>query len=102
KSGKKQDIVNIYKSIGIPVNEKSTSSDWVSVSQTHSSVNIQNANLKASIVPDVIGMGLRDALFLLGNCGLQVKPIGKGVIKSQSIPAGNRAVNGQTIYILLS
>jgi len=47
-------------------------------------------------------MGLRDALFLLGNCGLQVKPIGKGVIKSQSIPAGNRAVNGQTIYILLS
>lgn len=102
KSGKRQDIVSIYKSIGIPVKENTTSSDWVSVSQTNNSVNILNANLKANLVPNVIGMGLRDALFLLGNCGLQVKPIGKGTVKTQSVPAGNKAVNGQTIYILLS
>ncbi len=102
KNGKKKDIVNVYNSMGLPIKENSTSSEWVSVLQTNNNVIIQNANVNASLVPNVVGMGLRDALFLLGNCGLQVKPIGKGVIKSQSIPAGNKVVNGQTIYIALS
>ncbi len=102
KNGMKKDIVNVFNLIGFPIKENSTSADWVSVVHTNSNVIIKSANIKSNIVPNVIGMGLRDALFLLGNCGLQVKPIGRGVIKLQSIPAGNKAVNGQTIFLELS
>ncbi|WP_118973460.1 penicillin-binding protein [Taibaiella koreensis] len=53
------------------------------------------------IVPDVNGMGLRDALFLLENSGLQVSISGNGKVVSQSVPAGNRIVKGQKIHIQL-
>lgn len=41
-----------------------------------------------SCVPNVIGMGLNDALYLLENCGLAVEIVGYGKVKSQSISAG--------------
>ncbi|WP_118950684.1 penicillin-binding protein [Taibaiella helva] len=53
------------------------------------------------IVPDVSGMGLRDALFLLESSGLQVSTSGNGKVVSQSLPAGNRIVKGQKIHIQL-
>jgi cell division protein FtsI (penicillin-binding protein 3) len=40
------------------------------------------------IVPDVSGMGLDDALFLLEKCGLTVKVSGYGKVVEQSIEPG--------------
>lgn len=53
------------------------------------------------IVPDVSGMGLRDALFLLESSGLQVSISGNGKVVAQSLPAGNRVVKGQKIHLQL-
>jgi hypothetical protein len=46
------------------------------------------------IVPDVSGMGARDAVFVLENCGLRVKLHGRGKVKHQSYPAGKAAMKG--------
>ena len=52
-------------------------------------------------VPNVLGMGLRDALFLLENRGMRVEINGKyGRVKQQSIKPGTKA-NGQKIWIRL-
>jgi cell division protein FtsI (penicillin-binding protein 3) len=40
------------------------------------------------IVPDVSGMTLRDALYVLENKGLRVNYSGKGRVRSQSLSAG--------------
>ena len=40
-------------------------------------------------VPDVVGMGLNDALYLLENCGLKVEVVGHGKVKKQSLSAGS-------------
>lgn len=53
-------------------------------------------------VPNVVGMGLRDALYLLESQGLQVKPVGRGAVKKQSIQPGTRLQRGQQITIELS
>jgi cell division protein FtsI (penicillin-binding protein 3) len=53
-------------------------------------------------VPNVLGMGLRDALYLLESQGLQVKPVGRGAVKKQSIQPGTRLQRGQQIIIELS
>ncbi|MBP5771769.1 MAG: transpeptidase family protein [Bacteroidaceae bacterium] len=53
------------------------------------------------IVPDVSGLGVRDAVGLLESCGLKVRVSGQGRVKSQSIPAGSQAVKDQTITIEL-
>jgi cell division protein FtsI (penicillin-binding protein 3) len=101
KNGNKQDVENIYKTLGIAARTTAITSDWVMVTGNEKGIILKNTSIKPNQVPNVIGMGLRDALFLLENCGLQVKPIGKGTIKSQSIPAGTKSTNGQTIFIQL-
>lgn len=52
-------------------------------------------------VPDVRGMGARDAVYLLENAGVKVKVAGAGKVKSQSIPPGSKA-RGQTVLIYLN
>ena len=54
-----------------------------------------------NMVPDVNGMGLRDALYILENTGMQVTISGNGKVVSQSVPAGNRVIKGQRIHIQL-
>jgi cell division protein FtsI (penicillin-binding protein 3) len=50
-------------------------------------------------VPDVIGMGARDAVYELQKRGLNVRLVGRGRVKSQNIPAGSVAERGKTITI---
>jgi cell division protein FtsI (penicillin-binding protein 3) len=54
-----------------------------------------------SKVPNVVGMGLRDACYLLESHGLQVKPVGRGTVLHQSINAGTVLQKGQQIIIEL-
>ncbi len=53
------------------------------------------------IVPNVIGMGAKDAVYLLQKQGLRVQIAGVGSVKRQSIPPGSKAVKGKTIAIRL-
>lgn len=52
-------------------------------------------------VPDVRGMTLRDALFVLENLGYTVKSRGKGRVVTQSLTPGSRARAGGVIFISL-
>lgn len=67
------------------------------------SVTLKNKeNGGRNIVPNVIGYGAKDAVFLLESRGLKVHLNGVGKVKSQSITAGRLAGNGQTITIQLN
>lgn len=63
-------------------------------------INVQN--IAENIVPNVVGMSLKDAIYILEKQGLQVRISGTGMIQSQSISAGSIAKKGQLITILLS
>ncbi|CAN5579464.1 penicillin-binding protein [soil metagenome] len=52
-------------------------------------------------VPNVVGMGLRDALYLLESQGMEVSPVGRGTVIKQSISSGTKLVRGQRIIIEL-
>lgn len=52
------------------------------------------------VVPSVIGLGLRDALYILENRGLRVEVDGFGKVARQSLLPGTRA-QGQTIKLFL-
>ena len=52
-------------------------------------------------MPDVTGMGMRDALYLLENRGLKVQYVGKGKVKFQSIEKGKKIYRGNTVVIEL-
>ena len=54
-----------------------------------------------SVMPDVRGMGLKDALFILESRGLKVRFTGQGAVTQQSISAGTRIVPGTAVSITL-
>lgn len=52
-------------------------------------------------VPNVRGLGAKDAVYMLESCGLNVRLSGSGKVRFQSIPHGSKASKGQIIYLTL-
>ncbi|MBK6932352.1 MAG: PASTA domain-containing protein [Saprospirales bacterium] len=50
-------------------------------------------------MPSVVGMGLKDAIYLLENRGCRVRAKGVGKVVRQSLAPGTRA-NGRTTIVL--
>ena len=53
------------------------------------------------IVPNVVGMGLSDALYLLELHGLSVTHSGYGTVATQSLKAGEEIGDNKTIHLTL-
>ena len=64
--------------------------------------NVTARQIVHGIVPNVTGMALRDAIYLLENEGMQVQVQGAGRITVQSVAPGTRIVKGQNITLQLS
>ncbi len=54
------------------------------------------------LMPDVTGMPAMDAISLLENLGLKVQIKGDGIVKRQSVSAGQKIANNQTVNLDLS
>jgi cell division protein FtsI (penicillin-binding protein 3) len=54
------------------------------------------------MMPDVSGMGLKDAIYILEKIGLNVQVKGRGKVQAQSVTPGQRIAKGQTIVLQLS
>ena len=52
-------------------------------------------------VPNVIGMGARDAVYAIEQTGMKVQLTGKGRVVSQSVAAGANAQKGKMVYLEL-
>jgi cell division protein FtsI (penicillin-binding protein 3) len=101
KDGATHELIQIYDQLNIPVNHD-VQSDWSRISTGKDSVEVKEKTFTKGLVPNVLGMGLQDALFLLENAGLQVKVVGHGTVKKQSIPNGARIKDYHSIIIELS
>ncbi|WP_418982364.1 penicillin-binding protein [Alistipes sp.] len=77
-------------------------SGWGTVrTDSLSNVEVTSLTQDAGVMPDVRGMGLKDALFLLESRGLRVRFRGQGAVMEQSIAAGTRLGSGQTAELIL-
>lgn len=63
--------------------------DWGNCNNSQgSALRLSEVKTDTSHIPNVVGMGLNDAIYLLENCGLTVDVEGYGKVVSQSIEAG--------------
>jgi len=86
-NGYKKDICSIYKAINISVKGNPVT-DWAQATISEKRIKIENRVIKDNQIPDVKGMGLRDAIYILENMGLKVVFNGKGKVKRQYPDAG--------------
>jgi cell division protein FtsI (penicillin-binding protein 3) len=76
----------LYANLGFPRIEED--GRWLSFQLNKKEVKNYGVSFVPKKVANVVGMNLRDALFVLENQGLKVRAQGLGFVQSQSIPAG--------------
>jgi cell division protein FtsI (penicillin-binding protein 3) len=76
----------LYSNLGFPRIEED--GRWLSFQLNKKEVKNYGVSFAPKKVANVVGMNLRDALFVLENQGLKVRAHGLGFVQSQSIPAG--------------
>jgi len=67
---------------------------WGTAERRPNSVELSKSQTDKNITPDVVGMGARDAVYLLESRGLRTKLQGRGKVKRQSYPAGKTIIKG--------
>jgi len=103
--GMKSDFHSIFSKMNITYTDSNFSGLWSGASFNKNTASI-NAPVQLSahsnVVPDLKGMGLKDAVYLLENKGLTTMVTGKGKVVSQSITAGSIFKKGQKIILMLN
>lgn len=61
----------------------------------------RQAKTRANVMPDVTGMGARDAVFLIESRGVKTKLYGRGKVTQQSIAAGHTISKGMACILTL-
>ena len=75
---------------------------WIKAQSDNASVILSPLKITDNLVPDVEGMGARDAVYVLENAGLQVQLSGRGKVVSQTIQPGTKISKGNTILLTLN
>jgi len=99
-TGVRDDVKKVLASLDLKYNDMSNSELAVLEATRKDTVNLYRRKVAPNKVPNVVGMGLRDALYVLENKGLTVEFRGVGKVRNQSIAAGTR-IRGQTIKLRL-
>ena len=98
--GDRRDLQQVMHRLDLPI-DKVTAAEWaVSQATPADSLNLLARKIRRKQVPNVVGMGLRDALYILENQGLDVDVQGFGKVVRQSVEPGT-VVRGQAITLKL-
>lgn len=87
KAGLGNDIANILNALNIPY-QLNGNDEWVVSEPFQSRITLHNRLIGKQLVPNVIGMTAKDAVYIMENAGLYVNLKGYGTVRSQSIKAG--------------
>ncbi len=94
------DFIKLFDYVGLNYKKKN-SKPWVSVNPFETKMIVEDKKISKNAVPDVRGMGARDAMYVLENLGLSVSVFGRGKVVRQSLVPGTQA-KGQKIEIVLN
>jgi cell division protein FtsI (penicillin-binding protein 3) len=102
--GVKTELSSIFSTLSVPYVDSMTGGYWRGVGMKNNAATLvdpANSNGKG-LMPNVVGMGLKDAVYLIENMGLKVTATGRGKVINQSLLAGTPFVKGQKVLLVLN
>ena len=102
KSGSEDALASTFEYLDLPLQQTEGEATWVSTRSTTEGVVLSSRLISGEVVPNVVDMGLKDALYLLESKGLKVVVDGRGTIRKQSVQAGSRIVKGAVVTLNMS
>jgi len=102
-AGHKDEVKKIMASLGVPYTDAgSAATDWASLFKQNNRPVMQGKMVNGNLMPQLAGLGLKDAVFICEGLGLRVRVKGKGRVTDQSIAAGMAFKKGQPVEIALN
>ena len=102
RPGSKQDFITVANAMDIPLEDQSsTYTQWINTRTAESGIKLSEAKSVKGLIPNVVGMGLIDAAYLLEKNGLVVQIEGSGIVRKQSVRPGLKIKKGQTVKLSL-
>jgi len=99
-------LSSIFTSLNLPYSDSGNSGYWRSLQIKNNSRILNTAPVSSStagsVTPNVVGMGLKDAVYLLENKGMKVTITGRGRVMNQSLAAGTTFNKNQNIALILN
>ena len=74
---------------------------WGTAESNRKQVTLNKQSIGKDKVPNVVGMGARDAVYLLENVGLRVRIEGRGKVEKQSSSAGTKVPSGAVCVLTM-
>ncbi len=101
--GSSNEIKDVMNQLHISYHDSSSAkSKWIKVSKENENASVKNVQIISNAMPQLTGMGLKDALDICESIGLKVNVKGVGKVMAQSISAGQAIARGQLINIELN
>ena len=102
KSGSGQALAASFAYLDLPLQDQGGESPWVSTRSTEGGVISSSRAVTPSLVPNVVDMGLKDAVFLLESKGMRVEADGRGTVRQQSQLPGSIIRKGSVVVLNMS
>jgi hypothetical protein len=99
KPGLKEDLMLFTHDLGFKNQEQNMAAEHVAVTNDSTTVFINGVNDIPGTVPDVVGMGASDAVYLLEKSGLKSEMRGFGRVYRQSPSPGSPVVKGDLVSL---
>lgn len=97
-NGLRSDINEVLGELDVRY-RKTSKEEWVTTRESGDTIRLVGLDVTKGLVPDVRGMSLRDAVYLIENAGLKVKYSGKGRVLRQSPQHGARVYEGSVVSL---
>ncbi len=100
KNGREKEIVTVSENLNIISNTKGSNS-YVSARIKKNELQVKPLKELSDNLPNVKGLTIKDALYILERKGLKVSVKGKGRVVRQSLRPGSKIIRGKQIEITL-
>lgn len=97
KTGYYKALLTVMTDLQLPIGVNS--SDWVKSFSDDKQIRVESVSVPKNVVPDLLGMGAKDAVYLAERLGLNVQVQGRGKVVSQTIKPGALVQKGSRILI---
>ncbi|MGG9970356.1 penicillin-binding protein [Ferruginibacter sp. SUN002] len=102
--GLKTELSSIFSTLSVPYVDSMNGGYWRGVGMKNNAATLVDPanNTGKGLMPNVVGMGLKDAVYLIENMGLKVAATGRGKVINQSLVAGTPFTKGQKVLLVLN
>lgn len=101
--GNFKSVKSVLEELNVNADTDSINGQWVYASADRESniVKLNDMTINEGVVPRVVGLGAKDAVYLLEKVGVRAVLSGAGRVVSQSVAPGRRVSRGETVMLIL-